>query len=102
MAADFDPQLVAQIKVGASAFAGGIIYHAMRPAKTWPKLLVGLMSNVLCGVVFTAPVMHYFSIDQSLAGGVGAVLGLFGLAIAGGILKAVEQFNFGALVKGGK
>mgnify|MGYP006363137255 FL=1 len=102
MALDLDPQLVAQAKVGLSGLAGGIIYHSLRPAKTLPKLITGLTANLLCGLMFTHPVMTYFNIPVEYSGGVGAALGLCGLAVAAGILKAVEQFNFSALFKGAK
>ena len=98
---DFDPETAAQVRVGIASFTGGLIYHAVRPAASVAKVVTRTIASVLAGFVFTAPVMHHFSISDEYTGAVGALIGLLGLTLASNALKAVEKLDLGALFRGG-
>lgn len=98
---DFDNEAVAQVRLAMSALAGGVIYHAIRPAATWAKVATRTVACVLAGFIFTEPAMLFFDIPDAYTGAVGAGIGLGGLSIASGVLRAIERFDFAALFKGG-
>jgi hypothetical protein len=92
------PEIVALAKAGLAPLGGAIIYHAIRPAKTLGKFVTNATACVLCGLLFTAPVLHWFGISPAFAGGVGAGLGLCGLVIASGVIRALERLDFGVFL----
>ena len=102
MAFDIDPELVALAKAGLAPLGGAISYHAIRPAKTIGKALTNALASVMCGLFFTAPVLTWFGWGQEFAGGVGAALGLCGLAIASGLIRALEKFDWRIWLPGKK
>lgn len=99
---NLDPETAHIARVGSAAFAGGVMFHALRPAASVVGLLTRMTASVLAGLVFTDPVMIYFSIGSDFVWGVGALIGLCGLSVAHGVLRAVEKFDFTAFFKGAK
>lgn len=57
-----------------------------------------LFGCVTCGFYGTPPIMEWWAFSESYAGAVGALLGLLGLSIAEGLLKAVDGFEFKAWI----
>lgn len=102
MADPISTELVAAAKLTGWSAAGAFIYHRFRPARTWMELALSASSCVLMGLIFTHPVMHFFSLNAAYVGAVGALLGLFGQALVAGVLKGIELFDFRNLVPGGK
>lgn len=101
MADYVDPDLLAAAKLTGWSAAGAFIYHRFRPARNWAELAFSASSCVLMGLIFTHPVMHFFTLDPAYVGAVGATLGLFGQALVAGVLKGIEHFDFRSLVPGG-
>lgn len=98
---DFDPETAAQVRVGLASFTGGLIYHAVRPAGSFAKVVTRTIASVLAGFVFTEPAMLYFGISTAYTGAVGALIGLLGPTLASNALRAVEKLDLAALFKGG-
>jgi hypothetical protein len=87
------PEVVEAAKVAGYAGAGAFIYHTIRPAATFAKAATNGVSSVMCGLIFTHPVMDWTGLPESYSGGVGAVLGMCGLGIASALIKAVDQLD---------
>lgn len=101
MADYVNPDLLAAAKLTGWSAAGAFIYHRFRPARNWAELAFSASSCVLMGLIFTHPVMRFFTLDPAYVGAVGATLGLFGQALVAGALKGIERFDFRNLVPGG-
>ncbi len=95
---DLDPQTTASIKVALSAGAGGLVRIFLRPTRSLAQTALLLMSCVTCGFFGTQPVIDLWGLPVSYAGAVGALLGFIGLSIAEGALRAIDAFDFRALL----
>lgn len=91
---DFDPNLVANGKIAAGALGGGVVRMFLRPARSLAQTALLLASCVTCGFYGTPPLVDYLHLPADYAGAVGALLGLVGLSVAEGVLKAVDRFDF--------
>jgi hypothetical protein len=97
---DLDPQTTASIKIALSAGAGGMVRMFLRPARSLAQTVLLLVSCITCGFFGTQPVIALWGLPVSYAGAVGALLGFIGLSIAEGALKALDAFDFRALLAG--
>lgn len=94
----FDPQVSEIAKLAAPGAGGAFIYHAAKPAKTLAKMMTNFVAGVICAVIFTPPFIEWRGIDTDYEHGVAAIFGIVGLGMASGLIKAVEQINFAALL----
>lgn len=97
---DLDPQTTASIKIALSAGAGGLVRMFLRPARSLAQTALLLGSCITCGFFGTKPVIDLWHLPVSYAGAVGALLGFIGLSIAEGALRAVDAFDFRAIIIG--
>ncbi|HWJ70937.1 MAG TPA: hypothetical protein VNS79_12930 [Sphingobium sp.] len=95
---DLDPQTTASIKIALSAGAGGIVRMFLRPARSLVQTALLLVSCITCGFFGTQPAIDLWGLPVSHAGAVGALLGFIGLSIAEGVLRAIDAFDFRALL----
>lgn len=86
--------VVAHLKLAFAALCGGMIRLLFRPAQSFIKSIWLLFGCVTCGFWGTPPIMDWFALGDSYAGAVGALLGLVGLSLAEGLLKAVDGFDW--------
>lgn len=89
-----DPAWVAHAKLAFAALCGGMLRLFFRPATSFLQSLWLLFGCVTCGYYGTPAVMHWWELDESYVGAVGALVGFIGLSIAEGMLKAVDGFEF--------
>jgi hypothetical protein len=97
-APQFDPSWLEQAKIAAAPLCGGMIRLFLRPAETIPRGIFMLACCWTCGFFGTPPVMHWLELDPVYAGGMGAMLGLVGLSLAEGLLKAVDGVDLKAWI----
>jgi len=95
---DLDPQTTASIKVALSAGAGGLVRMFLRPARSWGQTALLLASCITCGFFGTQPLMDLMQLPDNYAGAAGALLGFIGLSIAEGALRAIDAFDFRAIL----
>ena len=103
----FDPEIVAHAKVAVAAALGGVVRMFLRPAKSLRQSALLILSCVTCGFYSTWPIMDWLNLPVDYVGAVGALAGLAGLSVAEGLLRAVDGFDFKALLsavltKGGR
>jgi hypothetical protein len=97
--------LAPHVKLAVASLCGGVLRLLFRPAKgqTMREALLKsawlLFGCVTCGYYFTPVVMNWWRFDESYSGAVGALIGFVGLSIAEGILKGVDGFNIGNLLR---
>jgi hypothetical protein len=93
---DFTPLLAGMAphaKVAAAAFFGGVVRLFLRPASSILQTCLLLTSCVTCGY-FGQPVMsHYLGLPSNFDGAIGALLGLVGVSLANGALKAADKLD---------
>lgn len=78
-------------KIAVSAFAGGVVRMFLRPARTLPQTGLLLTSCVTCGY-FGQPVASYLlGLPERFDGAMGALIGLIGVSLAEGALKAADK-----------
>ncbi len=98
-APQFDPALVAQAKLAAASFCGGMVRLIFKPAASIIKTGWLLFGCVTCGFYGSTPFMHWWNIDHpdaATVGAVGALLGFVGLSFAEGLLKAMDNLDLKA------
>lgn len=88
-----DPSVAAHAKLAFAALCGGIIRLIFRPAATLARSAVLLFGCITCGFYGTPVVMVWFEFSAALRDPVAALVGLVGLSLAEGLLKAVDGFN---------
>lgn len=91
-------ELAPHAKIAAAAFAGGIVRLFLRPASSITQALMLISSCVTCGYFGQPAASYTLSIPAQFDGAVGALIGLFGLSLAQGVLKAIDRFDFRALL----
>lgn len=89
------PEIVAGLaphaKVAASAFFGGVVRMFLRPARSLTQTAMLLTSCVTCGY-FGQPVASFMlGLPERFDGAMGALMGLIGVSIAEGMLKAADK-----------
>jgi hypothetical protein len=95
-----DPAWIAHAKLAFASLAGGMVRLFLRPVSAPGPVQAVLKSAwllfgcVTCGFYGTPPLLDWFGLGEPYAGAVGAILGLIGLSIAEGLLKAVDGFEF--------
>lgn len=90
---------MAHVKLAVAALCGGIMRLFFRPAQSMLHTLWLLFGCVTCGYYGTPVTLDWWGIDQSYSGAVGALIGFVGLSIAEGILRGVDGFNIGNVVR---
>ena len=91
-------ELVPHAKVALASALGGMVRLFLRPTRGILPTLTLLASCVTCGY-FGQPAFSYaFSLPERFDGAVGALIGLIGVSLAEGVLKAVDRFDFKALL----
>jgi len=94
--------MVPHAKVAAAAFFGGVVRMFLRPAKNLMQTALLLVSCVTCGY-FGQPVTSYLlGLPERFDGAIGALIGLIGVSLAQGALKAADRFDFHAWLPKGK
>lgn len=94
-----EPAWAIHAKLAFAALCGGVMRLLFRPATSFLKTIWLLFGCVTCGFYGTPVTMDWMGFDAGYAGAVGALIGFVGLSIAEGILKSVDGFNIGGLVK---
>ena len=79
---DFDPTIMAQVKIAVASFAGGTVRLFFRPAATLGKSVFLVFCCMICGYYSTPVIMDVWEFNESWAGAIGALMGLVGLSIA--------------------
>ena len=91
-----------EVKGLVAGFCGAMVYSVLRQ----PKSVLGAISQVLAGMAcafYLGPVfMAAWGIDTRYNYPVAFLVGLFGLATAGGVLWAIERYDFAKLLPGRK
>lgn len=95
---DIDPAVAANFKIAVAAGAGGLVRMFLRPARSIVQTGMLLASCITCGFYGTHPVLNWFALPADYAGAVGALLGFLGLSLAEGVLRAIDGFDFRALL----
>ena len=99
MASNFDKAMVVeQALIGMGGIAGALVALRLRPARTVFESLTKVASGFLCAVFATPMAVYYMPTLAPIKTGVGFLIGLMGLAIAGGILLAVERIDFSKFI----
>lgn len=100
-----DPAWLAHAKLALAALCGGMLRLLFKPVRdtsftrTVLKSAWLLFGCVTCGYYGTPVVMDWWGFDQSYSGAIGALIGFVGLSIAEGILKGVDGFNIGNVLR---
>lgn len=95
---ELDPATAANLKIAGAALAGGMVRMFLRPTRTLLQTAMLLASCITCGTFGTTPVMRWFDMPDEYVGSVGALLGFIGLSFAEGVLRAVDAFDFRAVL----
>lgn len=95
-------EAAAQAQLIAGGAAGGAARVYIRNPGTLPKMLA--MGAVCTGLAaaFGFPAHHYLEAFGFNLPASGATVGLAGLTVGEGFLKALEKFDFGVLLRRGK
>ena len=84
---EFKPLIPGILGSGLAAFMG--------PKRGWPDRFVGFLVGASIATFCTLPTLEYFKLaHESYAGGVGFVLGFFGMSIADAGLRIFHQVNW--------
>jgi len=97
-APSIDPWWMVHAKLAFASFCGGIVRLIFRPADSLIKALWLLFGCVTCGFYGTPVALRFWELGDEFAGAIGALVGFIGLTIAGGALRAIEGFDFKALL----
>lgn len=82
---------------------GAAVSSALKPANTITGAILHLLSGALCAHYLGGPVIAYFQLSEPYHGATFFLIGVFGLAILLGIMRALEKYDFGRFFpKGGK
>jgi len=84
----------AQALMGASVGAGLRLY--LRPAGKVITNAAAVCLSIAAGGIFWREVQSLIGVN---AGAAGAIAALLALAVSGGVLRAVERFDFASLLK---
>lgn len=80
---------------------GAVIALPFQPElRTRGAKLVFIFSGAFCAHYLTALVAHYLHIDPGAAGSVGFLLGAFGGSLIAAVMRALNQSDLWALVRG--
>lgn len=81
---------------------GAFVYGCLRPAKTLKGILVQYAAGAISAQYLSVPFIDYFAVPMGYQNFVIFSVGVFGLAVVGGILSAVENYDFTKLLPGKK
>lgn len=96
----FDVAWVVHGKVAFASLCGGIVRLLFKPADSIVKTIWLLFGCVTCGFYATPALVQFFGVDPSYRDAIAATSGFLGLTVAGGILAAVEAFDFKGWIRG--
>lgn len=83
------------------AVIGAALAVALGPKRDWPERLTGFMAGFFVSVYATGPVVTWFGgAPGDYLGGVGFVLGLFGMSVADALWRAVRDTDIAGILKG--
>lgn len=95
-----DPVWLAHAKIIIAAACGGMVRLLYKPAESIIKSIWLLFGCITCGFYSTPILISRFDLNAvDYAGAIGAATGFIGLSVAGGVLKAVDAFDFRALMQ---
>jgi len=78
-----------------AGFCGAMVYSVLHRPKTWGAALGQMFGGVACSHYLAPWFAMYFSVTPEFQHAVSFLVGLFGLAIVGGALWAIEKYDFG-------
>jgi hypothetical protein len=87
-----------EVKLAIAGFCGAMVYSVLHPAKSLREAFGQIPAGLLCSYYGTPLVMAYTGIDVGLTYPVAFLVGLFGLAVAGGLMWSIEKYDFAALL----
>lgn len=87
-----------EVKLFVAGFCGSMVYSVLHPSKTLREAFGQIPAGLLCSYYGTPLVMAYTGIDRGLTYPIAFLVGLFGLAIAGGVMWAIEGYDFRGLL----
>lgn len=90
---DIDPNWADAGKLAFAAFCGGMTRLLFRPAASFLKTVWLLFGCITCGYYGTPVIMHWWDVEPSYAGAVGASIGFIGLSIAEAALRAADKLD---------
>lgn len=90
---DIDPNWAVHAKLAFAAFCGGMTRLLFRPAASFVKTIWLLFGCMTCGYYGTPVVMHWWALDQSYVGAVGASVGFIGLSVAEAALRSADKLD---------
>jgi hypothetical protein len=90
---DIDPSWAVHAKLAFAAFCGGMTRLLFRPAATFLKTVWLLFGCMTCGYYGTPLVMHWWTLDSSYVGAVGASIGFIGLSVAEAALRSADKLD---------
>lgn len=97
---NFLDRLVANAEWAIAGLVGAVIaipFH--EELKTWKGRLFFIGTGVACAYFTTPLAISVYSIDPTLAGGVGFLLGAFGGSLVSAVIKAIKTADLVALFK---
>lgn len=90
---DIDPAWAAALKLAFAAFCGGMTRLLFRPAASFLKTVWLLFGCMTCGYFGTPVIMHWWTLDHSFVGAVGASIGFIGLSVAEAALRSADKLD---------
>jgi hypothetical protein len=94
---DHNNEFFAQAVIMLASFCGGLVRLFIRPAETMKRSIFLLASCTICGQFGTPFILFEFPDWAPMQNGIAACVGLVGLSIATGILRAIDRFDFADL-----
>ena len=89
----------AKIIPSLPGFIGAIVSLRFFKADSWFERAAFVFSGWACAYFATQPVLTYFNVEQGRwADGTAFFIGLFGMAIVAGIMGAIKDNNWGAIL----
>lgn len=94
-----DPWWLIHAKLIVASLCGGIVRLLWKPAESATKTIWLVFGCISCGYYGTPVIMAWWGLEPVYRDGVAAFIGLVGLSVAGGLLKAFDSLDFRALLK---
>lgn len=84
---------------GFIGFLGSAISLQFITDLTIKEKLLMIFSGVVMSIIFTPPVIEFFTVSSTFSYAVAFLIGFFGWAISGGVLKSIQSGDWWLVVR---
>jgi Na+-translocating ferredoxin:NAD+ oxidoreductase RnfD subunit len=97
-----DIHIPEEIKGLVAGFCGAMVYSVLRKPQSVLGAIGQIVAGMACAYYLSPIIVLYWQVNEHYHYPVAFLVGLFGLATAGGVLWAIERYDFAKLLPGKK